>query len=115
MTGGQRTLSARIRLTVVVLLTIVLVAACAAGPNPDVGTAASNGEVAGFWLGLWHGIIAPVTFIVSLFDNDVNFYEVHNNGNWYNVGFAVGAGLWIGAGRSAPGPSPGRPRRSVSE
>jgi hypothetical protein len=31
---------------------------------------------AGFWLGLWHGIICPVTFLISLFNDNVNIYEV---------------------------------------
>jgi hypothetical protein len=96
---------------VVGLLALVL-AACAAGPNTEVGTPGSNGDVAGFWMGLWHGIIAPVTFIISLFDSDVNLYEVHNNGNFYDVGFVLGAGIFLGAGRSGgrQAPVPGRRR-----
>jgi hypothetical protein len=63
-------------------------------------------------MGLWHGIIAPVTFIISLFDNDVNFfYEVHNNGNFYDVGFALGVGIFLGAGRSGGRQAPGPGRR----
>jgi hypothetical protein len=27
---------------------------------------------------------------VSLFNDNVNIYEVHNNGNWYNFGFMLG-------------------------
>ena len=58
-----------------------LVAACAAGPNPDVAHTAQN---AGFWLGPWHRLITPVTFVISLFTDDVNIYEVHTNGNCYD-------------------------------
>jgi hypothetical protein len=76
------------------------VAACAAGPNPEVGQAARDGAAAGFWLGLWHGIIAPVTFVISLFSDNVNMYEVHNNGNWYDVGFFLGFGVLLGGGGS---------------
>jgi hypothetical protein len=32
----------------------------------------------------------PITFLISLFDNDVNVYEVNNNGNWYDFGFMLG-------------------------
>lgn len=49
-----------------------------------------NGINAGFLQGLWHGIISPITFIVSLFENNVTIYEVQNNGNWYNLGFVLG-------------------------
>lgn len=54
--------------------------------------------MAGFWLGLWHAIIAPVTFVISLFTETVNVYEVHNNRNWYNFGFVLGAGILLGGG-----------------
>ena len=76
---------------------MLLLAACVAGVNPAIGTA-PDGDVAGFWLGLWHGIIAPVTFVISLFTDNVNLYEVHNNGNWYDFGFVVGAGILFGGG-----------------
>ena len=87
----------RERLGLVVLLGVVM-AACVAGPNPEIGSAADGEVVAGLLLGLWHGIIAPVTFIISLFTDNVNLYEVHNNGNWYDFGFVLGAGILFGGG-----------------
>jgi hypothetical protein len=69
-------------------LALVLLAGCAAGPN-DTPTPPGT-EEAGFWLGLWQGAISPITFLISLFNSDVNIYEVHNNGNWYNFGFMLG-------------------------
>jgi hypothetical protein len=81
------------------LITLVMVlVACAPGPNPELGAAAAGGGVAGFWQGLWHGIISPITFVISLFTNDVNIYEVHNDGNWYDFGFVLGAGILLGGG-----------------
>ena len=82
------------------LLALLLVTACAAGPNPEVGAAGRDGVVAGFWLGLWHGIIAPVTFVISLFTDQVAMYEVHNSGNLYDVGFFLGFGVLLGGGAS---------------
>jgi hypothetical protein len=67
----------------------LVVTACAAGPN----VASNVDDVAGFWKGLWHGLIYPVTFIISLFTDNVNIYEVRNNGNWYDFGFVAGIGL----------------------
>jgi len=52
-------------------------------------------------MGLWHGVIAPVTFFVSLFTDHVNVYEVHNSGNWYDFGFVLGAGILLGGGAGA--------------
>ena len=69
------------------LLTLV---GCAPGPNKLAGSADQEGGVAGFWLGLWQGIIAPVTFIISLFSDKVHMYEVHNNSGWYNFGYLLG-------------------------
>lgn len=76
----------------------LLLGACAAGVNPEIGTAPEGRSVAGFWLGLWHGIIAPVTFVISLFTDTVSLYEVHNSGNWYDFGFVLGAGILFGGG-----------------
>ncbi|GAA3515133.1 hypothetical protein [Actinocatenispora rupis] len=78
----------RYRRAALVALPLLLLAGCAAGPNDVVAT--SGSQPAGFWLGLWQGLISPVTFLVSLFNDHVNIYEVHNNGNWYNFGFMLG-------------------------
>ena len=42
------------------------------------GTVNDQGIVAGFWRGLWHGLIAPATFVLSPFSSGVRIYEVHN-------------------------------------
>jgi hypothetical protein len=94
-------------LGLLVLASGLALAACAPGAN-DVAGAGGQG-LAGFWLGLWHGIIAPVTFIISLFNDHVNLYEVHNNGNWYNFGFVFGLSIVFGSGARASAPA----RRSV--
>lgn len=95
-------------LVALLVVTVLLLAGCAAGPNDLAGTADAEGEVAGFLPGLWHGIIAPVTFIISLFSDSVHMYEVHNNGGWYNFGFLLGAMIIFGGG----GGGASRSRRS---
>ncbi len=77
--------------TAVALAVLLLLGACAAGPN-----VAANPGGYGFWWGLWHGAILPVTFIVSLFTDTVSIYEVDNNGTWYDVGFVLGIALFSG-------------------
>ncbi len=76
----------------------IFLVSCAAGPNVLAHSAGANGRIAGFWLGLWHGFICPVTFIISLFSDKVHLYEVHNNGGWYNFGFILGACMIFGGG-----------------
>lgn len=83
---------------VFVLVIILVLSSCAPGPNSAEKTANEEGKTAGFWLGLWHGLISPLTFIVSLFTRDVDIYEVHNSGSWYNFGFVLGAGLFLQGG-----------------
>jgi hypothetical protein len=55
-------------------------------------------EPYGFWYGLWHGIIAPISFVISLFSDEVAMYGVNNNGGWYDFGFVLGAGILFGSG-----------------
>jgi hypothetical protein len=47
---------------------------------------------AGFWGGLWHGSIAPFTFLISLWNDGISIYETNNNGRWYEFGFLLGIG-----------------------
>jgi len=82
----------------IAVLVLVGLTSCAAGPDTQRAVANAGGHVAGFWLGLWHGIIAPITFLISLFTKTINVYEIHNNGNWYNFGFVLGAGILFGGG-----------------
>jgi hypothetical protein len=77
---------------VVASLVLTLLMACTAAPNAEAGQGPTD---AGFWLGLWHGFIAPITFVVSLFNHSVGVYEVHNNGGWYNFGFLFGVSIFF--------------------
>lgn len=81
---------------VAIIVVALVLTSCAPGPNPSVGTPAASGDPAGFWLGLWQGLIAPITFVVSLFSDGVNVYEVHNSGNLYNLGYVLGLGFIVG-------------------
>lgn len=46
----------------------------------------------GFWSGLWHGLISPISFFGSLLSENIAFYGVNNNGGWYDFGFFIGCG-----------------------
>lgn len=92
---ARRATTSRVVMVLAAVLGVLALSACAAGPNPalDTGT-----DPAGFWMGLWHGFISPVTLIVSLFTDDVSIYEVQNSGNWYDVGFMIGVSTIFGGG-----------------
>ncbi|MGB7536995.1 MAG: hypothetical protein WBM17_00505 [Anaerolineales bacterium] len=65
----------------------------APGPNPEANTPDAHGRPAGIGLGIWHGVISPVTLIVSFFTPGVQIYEVHNDGSLYNFGFLLGVAI----------------------
>lgn len=71
---------------------ILMLTACTAG---DAQFSPEN--PAGFWYGLWHGIISIITLIVHLFSESVRVYEINNSGGWYDFGFLLGVILvWSG-------------------
>jgi len=68
-----------------------------AGPNSKYAHGAAP---AGFWAGLWHGLIVPITFVVSLLNPGVRIYEPNNSGLWYDLGFLIGISGTFGGGGS---------------
>lgn len=100
-------------LALLAILTVLLVAGCgpgsnvqvntpnstmqlsAPGPNPLINQTDASGRIARAGAGLWHGIIAPATLLVSFFNSDVRMYQVHNAGSEYDLGFLVGVAVVI--------------------
>ena len=70
----------------------LILAACAAGDSQFTA------EPAGFFVGLWHGLIACIAFVVGLFYEGVEIYERTNTGAFYDLGFLFGIGLFSGGG-----------------
>jgi hypothetical protein len=78
-----------------ILAATLALTACAATQAPDA--VASAAGTPGFLLGVWHGFIFPVAWIVSLFMDNVAVYAVPNNGGWYDFGYFVGI-VFLGVG-----------------
>lgn len=70
-----------------------LFTACTAGDARFV-----QEESAGFWYGLWHGMISFITLVIHIFNENVGVYEVNNTGGWYDFGFLLGVILVWGGG-----------------
>jgi hypothetical protein len=52
----------------------------------------------GFLLGLWHGFIFPIAWVLSLFMPEVAVYAVPNDGGWYDFGYFLGIAVFgVGA------------------
>jgi hypothetical protein len=65
----------------------------APGPNPLVNKVEGTNSIASTLLGIWHGIISPVTLVISFINPNVQMYEVYNDGSKYNLGFLVGVAI----------------------
>lgn len=74
--------------TLVIIAVCVLLVSCA--PSQHNIASCLQGDRYGFLGGLWHGLIAPIAFICSLFMDNVSVWAVNNNGGWYAFGFILG-------------------------
>jgi hypothetical protein len=66
-----------------------------------LGMATVSVQPAGFFLGVWQGIIVILAFIVSWFDTNITIYQVGNDGFWYNLGYILGLSIALGGGARA--------------
>ena len=79
------------------MVAVLALSACVAGSG-ESAHAASSGMLAQFLLGLWHGIIAPLTLIVEIINRvfphvlpwQTQMYESKADGVAYDVGFYLG-------------------------
>jgi len=84
--------TARLSGLFILLPAIFLLTSCAAG---DAQFTQEN--PAGFWYGLWHGVISVISLIIHIFNENVAVYEINNTGGWYDFGFLLGViGIWSG-------------------
>ncbi len=68
----------------VLLLSMVILSGCIPGDGKH-----TEERPAGFFWGIWHGWIAPISLIGGLFNKNLRVYEVFNTGWWYDFGFYV--------------------------
>lgn len=73
-----------ILIMVLFIVTVVLLTGCIPG---DGANDAQN--PAGFFWGVWHGWIAPISLVIGIFDHNIRLYEINNSGWWYDFGFYI--------------------------
>lgn len=76
-------MSRKILLGLMLIVMILVLSGCLPG---DVKY---DAKPAGFFWGVWHGWIAPISLIVQLFNPLVRVYETNNTGWWYDFGFYI--------------------------
>jgi len=86
------------KIAVLFVLGIVL-AGCLAGPDSrwNDQPLPRDPPKAGFFAGLWHGLIAVITLILGIF-TEFKIYEINNGGWFYDLGFLVGVGAFSHSG-----------------
>ena len=84
------------RLLALVPFILVLVS-CTAGSDQS-----SQETPAGFWWGVWHGVISVLALVIHVFNDSVGVYEIHNVGGWYDFGFLLGViVIWSGGSHAS--------------
>lgn len=71
-------------LTLVLLTSVISLTGCVPGDGVN-----NDHHLAGFFWGIWHGWIAPISLIIGMFNHSIRIYEVNNNGWWYDLGFYI--------------------------
>jgi hypothetical protein len=67
-----------------ILFIVLLFSSCVPG-----GGSSTADDPAGFFLGIWHGWIAPLSLILGVFDPSIRVYEQFNTGWLYDFGFYI--------------------------
>jgi hypothetical protein len=71
-------------LILLAILAIFILSGCAPGSGHS-----TEQNPAGFFTGIWHGWIAPISLIWGIFNDSIRVYEPINTGWWYDFGFYI--------------------------
>ena len=74
----------KLLLPILLLLTLIFLSGCFPG-----GGTYDRQSPAGFFSGIWHGWIAPISLIMEIFNDEVRVYEPYNTGWLYDFGFYI--------------------------
>ena len=69
---------------ILLLITLITSAGCMPGDGEYTAD-----QPAGFFWGIWHGWIAPISLIWEIFNPDIRIYEPQNTGWRYDLGFYI--------------------------
>ena len=89
----KTTFHSRLFYILLVICLLLTITACTAG-DPQF----TSEDPAGFWYGLWHGVISVITLVIHVFNENVAVYEINNSGGWYDFGFLLGVIFIWGGG-----------------
>ena len=73
-----------LQITLIILTSLILAGCTFAGDSSTL-----TQGTPGFFMGIWHGAVAPYTLIVRFF-LDIRMYAIPNTGLGYDAGFLLG-------------------------
>jgi len=73
-----------LRLSVTITLVLFLMTGCVPGDGTN-----TSANPAGFFWGIWHGWLAPLSLIIGLFNQNIRVYEIYNTGWWYDFRYYI--------------------------
>ena len=71
-------------LLLLIIAMVIILTGCIPGDGHN-----TEQRPAGFFWGIWHGWMAPISLIVGIFDGRIRIYEVYNNGWPYDFGYYI--------------------------
>ena len=74
----------KVALLFVYFIILLILVGCAPGSGHN-----TEENPAGFFFGIWHGWIAPISLIWGIFNDSIRVYEPINTGWWYDFGFYI--------------------------
>ncbi|RKP57964.1 hypothetical protein D7Z26_00145 [Cohnella endophytica] len=74
------------KLLLMLLLSVSVLSLTGCVPGDGIN---NEHHLAGFFWGIWHGWIAPISLIIGLFKHHIRIYEINNTGWWYDLGFYI--------------------------
>jgi len=69
---------------IIIIILLIFLNGCAPGSGTNTPE-----NPAGFFTGVWHGWIAPVSLIWGIFNKSIRVYEPINTGWFYDFGFYI--------------------------
>jgi hypothetical protein len=78
------------------ILSLILIALLLTGCLAGADSHFDAETPAGFFAGVWHGLLAPFTLLADLFGANVSMYEAANVGPQYDLGFLIGFMMLFG-------------------
>ncbi|NLN40401.1 MAG: hypothetical protein GX160_00105 [Clostridiales bacterium] len=71
-------------ISLLIVFMVMILAGCVPGDGRN-----TEQRPAGFFWGIWHGWMAPISLIIGIFDSKIRIYEVYNNGWTYDFGYYI--------------------------